>query len=178
MWNQSKLWIQTNRIPSDQVLWGWGARWKWRRDKWRAPTAKPLCKFPRHCVWQATTLLCIYAKAWQDTVHTALLSKRSHARVVTPIGWPLTPMRLPAQKWHFIQTDARTQTTSKSSLCVAHTLHLRGQTWQDAKITLCSSETWHKRNNLISGAFIIPAEVKTTWLALWSYSAASLFDCH
>lgn len=154
------------------------ARLKWWWKRCRASEGHQqrnhYANLPPLCLTSNNTALYI-CKAWQDTVHTALLSEPSHARMVTSNGWPLSTMRLLGQTSGFIQAD-----THKHWLKLSHTAHITSQGsnvavhW-DRPLFPRRLVTSQQLNNLISGARIIPAEVKSTWLALWIYSAGGLF---
>lgn len=108
MWGQSKLWTKNKLV---QVLRGWNVWWTWHRtsegqQQWNHyANSRPLC------LTSNNTALYI-CKTWQDTVHTGLLSKWSHARLVTRNEWPLFALRVPGQTSHFIQTDAHKHKSS------------------------------------------------------------------
>lgn len=99
MWNQSKVWIQNQmvQVPRGWNVWHRASEGQQQRNHYA--NSRPLC------LTSNNTALYI-CKAWQDTVHTGLLSKWSHARLVTPNGWPLSALRLLGQTSHFIPTDA------------------------------------------------------------------------
>lgn len=102
---------------------GWRGWWTRPRGRWRAAAASPLCKFQALCLTSNNRVLYI-CKGWQVTMHIS--PEQSHARAVTPDGWPLSARRRPGQTSHFIQTDVQTQFI-KCGL-------LWGQTWRHAKI--------------------------------------------
>lgn len=139
--------IKNNTIENGSRWWEAENVW-WRCRAWRAKgtSGETTMQIPRHFVWQAATPLCIYAKAWRDTEHTALLSERSHARAVTPNGWPLPAMRPLGQTSPF-KLDGRSHTHTHTGKHI----HLisgvkRGR-------TLRWPETWcQKLNNWISGS--------------------------
>ena len=151
MWNQSGLWIQSNRTKTAQVLRGGNVWWKRRRASEGHRQRDHYANSAPLCLTSNNTALYI-CKAWQDTVHTALLSERSHARAVTPNGWPLSAMRLLGQSSHFIRTDAHKHW--QKLLITCSTQHISGvKHGRGAETALCSTETWcQKLNNLISGA--------------------------
>lgn len=107
--------MNLKRVKVTQVLQGGNLWWKSHRASEGHQRRNHYANSPPLCLTSNNTALYIY-KAWQDTVHTALLSKRSHARVVTPNGWPLSARRLLGQTPHFTPagTHTHTQTPAKS----------------------------------------------------------------
>lgn len=146
MWNQSDLWIQNNRIKMAQVLRGWNAWWKWHRASEGHQQRDHYANVPPLCLTSNNTALYI-CKGWQDTVHTALLSERSHARMVTPNGWPLSAMRLLGQTSHFIQTHIHWQKLSLVAHFASQGSNVAGR-W-DRPLFLRHLETCQKLNTVI-----------------------------
>lgn len=132
---------------------------------------------PPLCLTSNNTALYI-CKDWQDAVHTALLSAPSHARAVTPDGWPLSAARLLGQPSHFIQTDKHKQRPKLSHVArvARQGSSAAGRQDGDRPLLLRKLETRQRLKDLISAGFINPAEVKSTWLALWIYSAVGDLD--
>lgn len=140
-----------------RVLRGWHVWWKWHRasegqQQWiHYANSWPLC------LTSNNTALYI-CKAWQDTVHTGLLSKQSHARMVTPNGWPLLAPRLPGQTSCFLSTDTQLITCSShhvSGVKCGRMLRLPSIRWTQVS----GKQAWSWKNGFL-WVLIIPAEVK------------------
>lgn len=96
MWNQSKVWIQNQmvQVPRGWNVWHRASEGQQQRNHYA--NSRPLC------LTSNNTALYI-CKAWQDTVHTGLLSKWSHARLVDD----------PCLRWDYW---ARLHTSSRQTL--------------------------------------------------------------
>lgn len=112
-----------------------------------------------HFVCQATTELWIYAKSGRTLVHTDALSEHSHARMVTPNGWPLSALR-----W-LGQTFPSFRQTRKHTKCGTHQL----SEVKHGKKKFSSSGQKSEENKPDVGKLFIPAEVKNTRLALLNF---------
>lgn len=127
----------------------------------------------RHFVWQATTLLCIYAKPGKTLCTQACCQSGVMLEWWHPMGDPCL-----GQTSHFIQAH-----THEHWQKLSHVAHITSQGSNVAGCKVCplflrNLEMRQKLNILISETFFIPTEVKSTWLALWTYSAAGLFGHH
>lgn len=131
--------------------------------RWRAAAANHYANSRPLCLTSNNSALYI-CKAWQDTVHTALLSKWSHARLVTPKGWPLSATRLLGQTSHFIQADTHTHTQAQVVTCMEH-ITSQGSAWQDTKMDLSSFHTQVWVTSRIIG-FLEPLSVLLKWKEL------------
>lgn len=178
MQNQFKLRIQNNSFSMARVLRGWNVWWKWHGGgaSQGHRQRNNYANFPPLCLTSNNTALYI-CKDWQDAACThTLLSERSHGRAVTP-KWVTSVSNEATGPDFTLNSDKTcTQTLAKVTTCGTHCIS-RVKRHRALK---SPSVPWKvkKLNNLISGGFIIPAEVKSTWLALWIYSAVGLFGHH
>lgn len=174
MWNRSSLRIQNTRIKTDQVLRGWNGDGG-GAGRVKGTSSETTMQICRHFVWQATTPLCIYAKPGK----TLCTQPCCQSRVMLEWWHPMDDPCLQRGYWARPQASSR-QTHMKHWPELSHTAHITSQGsnvaehW-DRPLFPRHLETSQKLNNLISGACVIPAEVKSTWLALWIYSAGGLF---
>lgn len=94
-----------SKQQDQSVLWGWSLLWKWHRASEGHQQRNHYANSPPLCLTSNNTALYI-CKAWQDTLHTALLSEPGHARTVTPNGRPCLRARLLGQTSRWTLTDA------------------------------------------------------------------------
>lgn len=145
-----------SKQQDQSVLWGWSLLWKWHRASEGHQQRNHYANSPPLCLTSNNTALYI-CKAWQDTLHTALLSEPGHARTVTPNGRPLSPSEVTGPDFT-LDSDRRAQ--DRQSYHVWHAWHFRGQTWLDAEIVPHCSKTRQNSNDLISGAVLVPLRGK------------------
>lgn len=178
MRNQSKLRIQNNTFSVVRVLGDWNVAVEVARGASEGHQQRNnYANSPPLCLTSNNTALYI-CKDWQDAACThALLSARSHAGAVTP-KWVTSVSDEAAgqrRRTSFPQ-GAHANAGKKRSICGTH--HISGVKWRGALRSPSVPRKLGTLNNLISGGFIIPAEVKSTWLALRIYSAVGLFGHH
>lgn len=120
---QSKVWFPNNRIKvccEVEVCYGSGP------GQVKGTSSETTMQIPRHFVWQATTLLCIYAKPGK----TLCTQPCCQSRVMLERR-PLSPSEVTGPDFT-LDSDRRAQ--DRQSYRVWHAWHFRGQTWLDAEI--------------------------------------------
>lgn len=126
----------------------------------KGTSSETTMQIPRHFVWQATTLLCIYAKPGK----TLCTQPCCQCRVMLEWWHPMDDPCLQWGYWARLHTSLRHTNTCKS-YHMQDTSHLRGQTWRDAKIALCSSETWKRVTSWVIW-FLEPLSSPLRWKVL------------
>lgn len=104
-----------SKQQDQSVLWGWSLLWKWHRASEGHQQRNHYANSPPLCLTSNNTALYI-CKAWQDTLHTALLSEPGHARTVTPNGRPLSPSEVTGPDFT-LDSDRRAHKTDRVTTC-------------------------------------------------------------
>lgn len=100
---QSKVWFPNNRIKvccEGEVCYGSGT------GQVKGTSSETTMQIPRHFVWQATTLLCIYAKPGKTLCTQPCCQSRVMLGWWHPMGDPCLRARLLGQTSRWTQTDA------------------------------------------------------------------------
>lgn len=135
MWNQFKLWIQDQVV---QVLRGWNVWLRWDRSG-EGQQQRTTMQIPGHFVWQATTVLCIYAKPGK----TLCTQPCCQSGVMLDWWHPKDDPSLQRDYWARLHTSFRqthTQAQAQVITCMEHITsqgsHGRTLRWPSVPVTL------------------------------------------
>lgn len=148
-----------SKQQDQSVLWGWSLLWKWHRASEGHQQRNHYANSPPLCLTSNNTALYI-CKAWQDTLHTALLSEPGHARTATPVSERGYWARLHAG---LRQTRTRPTELPRVARVTFQGSNVAGR-WDRSSLLRNPTELewfhfWSRSR---------PAEVKSTWLARWN----------
>lgn len=124
-----------SKQQDQSVLWGWSLLWKWHR-------ASEGHQQRNHFVWQATTLLCIYAKPGKTLCTQPCCQSRVMLERWHPMGDPCLRARLLGQTSRWTLTDAHK--TDRVTTCGTRDISevKRGWTLRSFLIAQKPDRTW------------------------------------
>lgn len=135
-----------SKQQDQSVLWGWSLWWKWPRASEGHQQRNHYANFPPLCLTSNNTALYI-CKAWQDTVHTALLSEPGHARTATPVS--------ERGYWARLHAGLRQTRTRPTELPRVARVTFRG-----SNVAGRWDQNRQNSNDFISGAALVPLRWK------------------